>query len=338
MAIVFGHVWAIWWWRCTHTRATADSLRVNTCSLSQAPTSAKELRAAKIDEIRQSHLARGFPRDLPMDLVAKTAVPRARYVHIKVRCWNGHVPLGAICTAGSQLTCSPEFCYVLVASDIRRICQESLQDWQYSVVLVELGCELCGTYSKQDTARGFKNRLVPLVSAAQMRDFACSLAHERGAGRAYDALRWVLDFLNSPMETVVYLMLCLPRAWGGLELPRPRSNCLLPVPEELWQKTDARHVKPDLYWVEWGLAVEFFGEEYHEGKGQEDLQRQEIEQDMGLKVVTFWKGDLSNLDRFNAKARSVAQYLGRSLPEPSKKFSLCQKQLMDMLVKHRRWI
>lgn len=338
MELTFGHVWAIWWWRLTHANATVDSLRTDRVLLDTTTALATSLKEAGAYAIRQVQIDRGVPRELMMELVAKGPVPRSHLTHVGIRRWNGYVPLGSICRAGDHFVCSPEFCFVLIACDIRRICQERLDRWQYVVVLAELGCELCGTYSKLDTRRGFKNRSAQLVGTWHMRDFVCGVAHDRGASMAYEALRWVIDGLNSPMETAVYLMLCLQRTWGGLALPRPRANWSLAVPQNLWKKTTRRQVVPDLYWPEYGLAVEFFGEEFHIGREREDRERQEIEQDMGLKIISFWKEDVLDIKRFNAKAESVAQYLGRCLPEADDEFLARQRKLQEMLVKHQRWV
>ena len=338
MTLIFSHVWAIWWWRNTYVQAKADSLRSSECDLGIVPTSVEELEQSRANEVRLELISRNFPHNLPMELITNDSAQHARMTHIKVRCWNGFVPFGAICKAGQHHVSSPEFCFVQIASDIRRICQERLERWQYVVVLVELGCELCGTYSKRESSRGFVNRDVPLVGTWHMRSFASYVAYSRGASLAYEALRWVIDGLNSPMETVVYLMLCLPRTWGGMGLPKPRSNWSILVPSDLQNKTPKQCVIPDLYWPEFGLAVEFFGEDFHLGREHEDSDRQEIEQDMGLKVVTFWKDDVLNLRRFNAKAASVAHYLGQQLPEASKEFEKLQSTLQGMLVKRQRWI
>jgi very-short-patch-repair endonuclease len=107
---------------------------------------------------------------------------------------------------------------------------------------------------------------------------------------------------------------------------------------ELWRKAKRRNVVPDLYWQEYGLAVEFFGEDFHTGTEHEDMERQETEQDMGLKVVTFWKEDVLDLRRFRAKADSIAHYLGMRLPEASDQFLAAQAKLQQMLVRHQRWI
>ena len=170
MKMVFSHVWAIWWWRHTHVQATADSLRTNRCALSIAPSLAKELAQVGARAVWEEHTNRGIPRSIPMELLSKDAISRSSRTNVCVRRWNGPIPLGSICKAGDHFTASPEFCFVLVAGSIRRICAEGLSRWQHVVVLAELGCELCGTYSKQDTRRGFKGRRTPLVSTCQMRD------------------------------------------------------------------------------------------------------------------------------------------------------------------------
>ena len=284
------------------------------------------------------YTSRGFPRDLPIDLISGTPVARSRLRLIKVRQWTGPVPLGAICTAGNAFVCSPEFCFVLVAGDVKHICQERLSHWQYIVILVELGCELCGTYSKQESVRGFKDRRAPLIGSWQLFSFAGLMANERGGSLAHEAIRWVIDGLNSPMETVLYLMLCAPRKWGSLALPRPLCNVLLDVPEHLWDKTTLRHIRPDFLWPEFCLIVEYNGEDSHEGRGPYDQEKQELAQDMGYKVITFRKQDLYDLGRFNAKARSVARYLGRRLPAASPDFTALQQTLQQMLLKHQRWV
>lgn len=338
MDMVFSHMWGIWWWRGTHVRATADSLRTNRCSLGKAPATVAELKDAGAYGIRSTYTGRGFPRNLPMDLVSGTPIARSQYSLVKVRQWMGAVPLGSICAAGDELVCSPEFCFVQIAADIKHICKEPLAHWQYVVVLAELGCELCGTYPKQDAKRGFKNRDVQLVGTWQLSSFVGLMANERGAALAHEAMRWIIDGLNSPMETVLYLMLCLPRPWGGLGLFRPRSNCSLDVPPELWRGRRQHTITPDLYWPEFGLIAEFFGKDFHAGREAPDVERQEIAQDMGCKVVTFWKDDLLDLNLFNTKARIIARYLGKELPEADKTFQALQSKLQQMLLKHQRWI
>lgn len=233
---------------------------------------------------------------------------------------------------------SPEFCYLQICGGVRTIIHEDVRPWQLEVVLIELGCELCGTYSKRSTKRGYVTRKHPLSSTSKLLVFMGRMLFEYGTCKMKEAIVWVLDNMHSPMETTLYLMLCLPSTMGGMQLPRPYGNYELSVPSYLWQKTAKRHIYPDLFWPEVGLMVEYDSDEIHAGKEKDDQERRELVQEMGYKVVTFRLEDLEDLKKFEAKASSVARYLGRALPPDSETFRTLQKTLRDMLVYHPRWI
>ena len=84
--------------------------------------------------------------------------------------------------------------------------------------------------------------------------------------------------------------------------------------------------------------VEYNGKESHDGREVADQERQEIAQDMGYVMITFRKEDLYNRERFMAKARSAASYLGHALPESSAHFDELQGLLHNMLLHHERWL
>ena len=337
-SIVLTHVWAIWWWRSVHPQTTADTFRTSICSLGSGPATATEMKTAKVYELRQSMLKPGIPKELPIELLSGAPITGIGPRLTKTRRWMGLVPIGAICAQDGIYICSPEFCFVLIASDIKHICKEPVKRWQQVVILAVLGCELCGTYSRQDTARGFRDRSVQLVNVWQLTTFVGLMTSERGGTLSHDAMRWVIDGLNSPMETVLYLMLCLPPAWGGLGLPRPRSNWFLDVPDHLQRGKRQARIVPDMLWPEFSLIAEYFGKDAHIGHEVPDVERQELAQDMGYSVITFWKEDVSDLRRFNAKARSLASHMGRKLPKPTEDFCKQQRTLLQMLMKHQPWI
>lgn len=339
MTVVLGYVWGIWWWRCADSRIDVDPLRVPFSKLPTSQVKIAELRKAGLDKFRESCEMRGIPRTLPVDIVVCGDSPCPRTREVQVHRWNGFLPQWFLCGVGEDyFVCAPEFCFIMVAGNIRSIMREHVRKWQYVVALVELGCELCGMYSLQNTRRGFKDRTRPLTSSKNLYAFAGRVTHERGTSMVFAALPWVVDGMRSPMETVLYLMLCAPRKWGSLALPRPLCNVLLDVPEHLWDKTTLRHIRPDFLWPELCLIVEYNGEDSHEGRGPYDQEKQELAQDMGYKVITFRKQDLYDLGRFNAKARSVARYLGRRLPAASPDFTALQQTLQQMLLKHQRCV
>ena len=338
MSMVHGNVWGIWWWRITAKGIIVDNLRKGRCSLPRYSRELARDHRKQAAGVHEQLVKRGVPQAVPVELMYSGTIQRTGNRFVVPRQWNGFVCSGSLCVVGSDWVCAPEFCYLQVCGSIRFTVRESLAEWQYLVILVELGCELCGTYSKAISKRGFKDRITPLCSTRQLLEFLGRMAFEYGASRAFDALRWILDGLRSPMETVLYLMLCMPQHWGGLALPRPYANYGLEVPEHLWDKTSKRTIVPDLFWPEANLAIEYDSDEEHTGRDHEDQERQELAQDMGLKVITFRNSDMANLTRFNAKARSVATYLGWGALPLDAAFLLVQKTLRDMLMYHERWI
>ncbi len=339
MDVMWGYVWGIWWWRMTGKNMDPNRLRTGLSAIPSSLANAKDLRNPRIQVLRDRGLARGIPEFVPTDIVVVGSRFGSRNRRIVTHQWNGFVPVGSICKAGGRCyVASPEFCLLQVASGLKRMFSTTLRPWQLTVVLSELVCELCGTYSKQNTTRGFKERGCPLSSVGQIMVFCGRVAFEPGANTLRKALSWSLDGLNSPMETVLFLMLCLPKSYGGLEFPRPISNPTLHIPENLWTKTAKRHIVPDLFWPEVGLFVEFNGEDSHRGREVEDQERQEIAQDMGYVVVTFRKEDLYDYNRFMAKAQSVAKYLDCPLPDSTKRFNQQQILLHNMLLHHARWV
>ena len=339
MGMTWGYVWGLWWWRQTGSNMDADRLRTDLSAIPAANVTSEDLKRQHAQSLRDRGLANGVPQCIPTDIVTSGVRPHVQNSRFVVHQWNGFIPLGSICKAGADsFVCSPELCLLQIAHNLRRMVSTTLKPWQYTVILSELVCELCGTYSKQNTATGFKGRNTPLTSIGQLTVFCGRVSFVHGANNLKKAIAWALDGLNSPMETVLYLLLCLPAHYGGLEFPRPLANYAIPVPRELWSKTDRRHIVPDLFWPEFGLIVEFNGEEPHRGHETQDQERQELAQDMGLFVITFRKQDLLNKARFLTKAKSAAKYLGHTLPEATEQFDELQGLLHDMLLRHERWV
>lgn len=339
MRVMWGYVWGIWWWRNTGKSMDPSRIRTQLCTIPTILEGAGDLSDPSMQDLRDRGLASGIPLGIPCDIVIASRRVNARSRRFDVHQWNGFVPAGSICSAsGDTFVASPEFCLLQVASQLGRLVSTTLRPWQLTVILTELVCELCGTYSKQNTARGFKDRTLPLTTIGQLLVFCGRMAFEPGCGALRRAVAWAVDGLNSPMETVLLMLLCLPKAYGGLEFPRPLANPSIPVPRELWVKTGRRHIVPDLFWPEANLMVEFNGKEPHEERGILDQERLELAQDMGYAVITFRKEDLYDRKRFTAKAQSVAKHLGHELPRQSAKSRELQTLLSDMLLRHERWV
>ena len=339
MNMTWGYVWGIWWWRNTGENMNPAQQRTGLCNIPTPTLSAELFRSSDMTALRDRGLASGIPQSVPTDVVVIGMRPNVHNSRFLAHQWNGFVPIGSICaTRDNNYVCSPEFCLLQVGRYLKRLTSTSLEPWQYVVILTELVCEFCGTYSKQNTTRGFKNRRNPLTTLGQIMMFCGRMAFEPGANTLRKAASWIVEGLNSPMETILYLLFCLPKSYGGLEFPRPFSNYPIPVPAELRTKARKGYIVPDLFWPEANLIVEFNGKDTHEGQEVEDQERQEVAQEMGYAEVTFRKADLYDSKRFMSKAQSVAKYLGHALPPSSERFDELQNTLRTMLLRHERWI
>jgi hypothetical protein len=192
------------------------------------------------------------------------------------------------------------------------------------VELAMLGMELCGFYSLWRMPLLFRSRdekekggatynLAPALNARTLAAYIERMAGERGAVKARNAMRYVMDNAASPMESAVYLLLCLPRRVGGRGLPAPEFNVSVHV------STSPTHEKryPDLYWRFAGLDVEYQSDFAHRGEWSRlsDARRAiEIEAE-DISVLPLTNAQLMDVDGFNAFAVSVRRKLGvRSRP------------------------
>ena len=341
MSIVISHLWAVWWWRNTLPTQNPNNLRVSLCSIPKLDNATKDTLRNEAELLYESAIESKIPRYLPLEFIVSGNIVLWGGRHMKQHQWNGFVPMWSLCRTNSSnhLVCSPEFTLLLVAGSIKQLLPEKLEEWQNVVIIAELGCELCGTYSKQLISNpGFKQRRVCLTCIGSIAQFLGRMAHEHGAQRLGRVLPWILDNLNSPMETVLYLLLCLPKRFGGMALPKPFANTPLEVPTHLRKKTHLAHIIPDLLWPEAMLIVEYDGAGPHAGHEKEDQERQELAQDMNYRLITFRIEDLKDKTKFRAKAESVARYLGRELPPASDQFDALQSTLRNMLINHERWL
>ena len=95
---------------------------------------------------------------------------------------------------------------------------------------IELGMELCGTYTKAayDTRESFSRYDLPrLTSAQSLEMFLHDNRRIYGVNRAHEALAFVRDKSASPMETALVLLLCLPVSEGGYGLRGEDEECLI---------------------------------------------------------------------------------------------------------------
>ena len=247
---------------------------------------------------------------------------------MKQHVYSGKVPAGCFVSAKDGLeVSSPEFCFLQMAMQLPL------------PGLIELGYELCGTYSML-TAGGpdkYKSGLPErptLTSTKKISDFVDQMTHFKGHANAVRALRYVLEGSASPMETIVAVLLTLPYRLGGFSLPIPKLNYRIELSKIAKRSANKEYFKCDLFWPDHNVAVEYDSNKYHSGPTQieEDSKKRNTLDLMGIKVITVTTGQLYHSNEFENVARLIAKRIGKRLVFKDPGFNVAYNELRDQLL------
>ena len=232
--------------------------------------------------------------------------------HLVAHVLSEPVPSGAFLDLGHGICiCTPQFALLRIAS------QCDLID------TIDLGMELCGTYSRwrmepsgfgdpiyreHNETRACTFNIPAVMQAKRMNAFATRLAQQRGSRDAQAALRWIIDHSASPMETAVYLLLCLPKRLGGFGLPKPVLNPKLTISNP--DGTKERY--PDLFWAGPNIDVEYNSDSSHSGEwARYRDSKREIELVVAdVRVLPLTRPQVMGIDEFDSFARGLQRMLG----------------------------
>lgn len=247
--------------------------------------------------------------DKPVDILLFDAGDRRWSKQVSCCVWTMAIPENAFYRVGSMYVSSPEFVFLQMASKL------TLSQ------LIALGCELCGTYvllpqgnTHPSAIDEYPTRIAPLTNVAALRTFAEKANRAHGKAKALRALNYVVEGSRSPMETMVYMLLCLPPKLGGYGIPKPDMNAEIPLDEEGQAIARRGSCYGDLCWPGASLDVEYHGE-VHVGAAQmkSDVGRELGIEHMGWRVITVTSAQVFDADRFEVVAREVASRLKKRL-------------------------
>ncbi|MBP3893158.1 MAG: hypothetical protein J6D34_03870 [Atopobiaceae bacterium] len=285
----------------------------------------------ELDETAQRWLAHvGTPiHALVADRTRGTSTQRlVTHVH------SAPMPYGAILDLGHDLCiCAPHYTFLLSAADIDLIDS------------VLMAMELCGTYSKWKLADAPRPlglyqsnpetasctfELPKVMDLKLLHSIANRQQGQRGVVGARAALRWVVEGSASPMETAIYLLLCLPKRLGGYGLPKPVLN-----PKLIVSNPNGTVVRfPDLFWPERSIDVEYNSDAAHSGEWSRyrDSKR-EVELTVAdIKVLPLTRSQVMSAEDFDAFAQGLRRMLGirsrRADPQWAYRHSVLRRRLL----------
>ena len=139
----------------------------------------------------------------------------------------------------------PEYCFLQASSEL------PLHK------LIQLGYQLCARYTPDDRSQYKQRRRLPITSTAKILAFLDRCKGSHGVKKARQAIRYVLDNSNSPMETLFTMAAILPCHMGGFGLKKPELNAdvLLSAKAQALLKTDT--LCCDLVWRKEKVIVEY---------------------------------------------------------------------------------
>ena len=217
---------------------------------------------------------------------------------------------------------SPELCFV-----------QMCQSLSFAGAL-ELAMELCGTYAlRPDDLEERAQRDYALIDANVLPRRLERWEELRGLPLARKAAKYVVGGSASPMETKLYLLLCLPLQYGGYNLGRPELNPELDLTPAEMQIVFTAKVKPDLLWRKQKLIVEYDGRQHEEEEqSKHDALRTTILEGKGYTIRRVMRHQLYNPLAFEAFAVSLGSFLGVRQRPATPKHQFARENLRSELL------
>ena len=270
---------------------------------------------------------------LPLDIMVGSLSARRPSKVVRPRVCSKPLPNGSFVDAGGGLyVSSPEFFFFQMALE-------------YPLAkLIELGLELCGSYSmpsidfadkgQGDSEQALYN-LPRLTSKKRLKAFAARMKEWPGHRLASKALQYITNDSASPMETILVILLTLPYRNGGYGLPMPELNGRI-VPEKKAKRFLGRSFyRGDLLWRKAGVVAEYNSDLEHTGPeriAMDAIRRSDLDL-CGISEVTVTKSQIKNEELFENVAKQLAAKIGKELRYKDPEFSKARNELRRDLLR-----
>lgn len=258
----------------------------------------------------------------PLDIVVAEGSSRLRMKGVACHVWGSPAADSFVQVEQGLYVSSPEACFLQLATKL------SLPK------LVEVGLELCGSYAlRPNDTRGFQPRK-PLATIATLGRYAAKAQGVHGVKPAVKALKFVVEGSASPMETILFMLLCLPTSLGGYGLELPCLNYCIVVPEGARKLVHQEAYWCDLYWKKAKLAVEYDSDMFHTDTNRiaHDAKRRNELAHLGLTVASVTRRQVYDAREFDETAHLIARRIGKRL-RCSRKDALTKRyQLRQLLL------
>lgn len=317
-AYVIGSSALHFWRRCENASSHLSSLVI--APLSDCPRTREEL-----ESIQLSAEMFGRPPFRLMTSSMRFRPLRGRY-NYSLRTLA--LPETAFCQVSEDVcVASPEYCLLQSAQAYPRY------------RLMELCMELCGNYALDATEpRGFVSRSRPLTTLNSIATFLKSFAGEHHVPELDRATKHVQEGSWSPMETCAFMLLCLPKRYGGYGLPRPAMNARVELSKAERAVSARRYLVCDMLWPQQRVVVEYDGNDDHASFDDraKDATKKNILTSKGYVVFTLTAKQILGVRALDKAACEVAKALRFQLRQFPKSWALRRDELRRELFRTKR--
>ena len=135
------------------------------------------------------------------------------------------------------------------------------------------------------------------------------------------------------METKLAILLTMPYKLGGYHLQMPECNSDIVPVKTAKRSASKKFYTCDLYWPDYGLAVEYDSDSFHTGPERiaSDSMKRNALASMGVSVITVTNKQLHSVSELEKVARVLAGRMGRRLQFKNPGFSAAHSELRKLL-------
>ena len=330
MNIIISHKSALEYLR-TNRRAIAndENKRIRKMNLPDRPPSNTYLKDAE----RSSSYAY-LPLELtyPINIMVGSQLARWKTTVVCPHVYTRQLPDWSFIRVSNKIAVStPPLCFFQLANDLPLI------------KLIELGFELCGSYSLQ----GAKEKSIEPIGADKniygcpkltntkvLKAFVNRMVGVNGYKKASRALRYIADGSASPMETILFMLLTLPNKLGGFGLQGAELNRRINPKNNAKQRAKGEYYVCDIFWPEANLAIEYDSDTYHTGADRiaSDSKKRLNLASYGITVITVTRIQIRNIKEFETLAKLIAKKLGRQFRQKNPQFLNIHRELRNLLL------
>ena len=218
---------------------------------------------------------------------------------------------------------TPEYCF--------------LQAARYLTIseLVVLANDLCGIYVYDKYAEFGQRRREPITNVASILKFLDRAGNINGVKKARQAIRYALDYSNSPMESKLAALMRLPLNQGGYAILEQKLNEYVKMSKDGAEYLGQESCCCDMVWREKGVVLEYDSTLSHLSPEQHKKDKRRITAlgVSGYTVISVTSSQIESFREVETLMQTVQRTVnGRTRPERIDQFLEKRRKVVEQIL------